>query len=61
MNVTREVGIQVEELPIHISAIRPESTVAKCGRKIQVSLLDEGRGESGMEEGCVIVTGRCSE
>ena len=47
MNVTREVGIQVEELPIHISAIRPESTVAKCGRQIQVSLLDEGRGESG--------------
>lgn len=43
MNVAGGVGGQVGDLPIYISAIRPESAVARCG-KIQVSLWEEERG-----------------
>lgn len=47
MNVAGGVGGQVGDLPIYISAIRPESAVAKCG-KIQVSLWEEEREGEGI-------------
>ena len=35
MNVAGGIGCQVGDIPVYISAIRPESAVARCG-KIQV-------------------------
>lgn len=46
MNVAGGIGCQVGDIPVYISAIRPESAVARCG-KIQV----RGKGEEGKKGG----------
>ena len=54
MNVAGGMGGQVGDLPVYISAIRPESAVARSGR-IQVSgfgCVREGGREGGKNGGC---------